>query len=318
MSRRVVVTGLGIVSPVGVGVGEAWPAITASRSGIAAITRFDAQRIRIADRGRGKAFRRLALAVRQGGAPLRCVHSLRAGRDDGSRRGCRAREFSRRQGSLRTVHRLGHRRPAADRGDASRVHARWRAQDLAVLRSGVDRQHGRRAGIDPLWISRTQSRHGQRLFHRQSQHRRGGAAHQVRRRRRHGRRRRRSVHFAARCRRIRGGASAVDQERRSGNRQPTLGRRPRRVRAGRGRRRDRPRGIRACEGAERDDLLRDRRLWHERRCAPHHGAARGWRRRRPQHAECAARRRIAAGRRRLHQRPRDVDTRSAMSPSASR
>ena len=42
MSRRVVVTGLGIVSPVGVGVGEAWPAILAGRSGIAPITHFDA------------------------------------------------------------------------------------------------------------------------------------------------------------------------------------------------------------------------------------------------------------------------------------
>ena len=40
--RRVVVTGLGIVSPVGTGVGEAWAAILAGRSGIAPITRFDA------------------------------------------------------------------------------------------------------------------------------------------------------------------------------------------------------------------------------------------------------------------------------------
>ncbi len=40
--RRVVVTGLGIVSPVGVGVADAWPSIVAARSGIARITRFDA------------------------------------------------------------------------------------------------------------------------------------------------------------------------------------------------------------------------------------------------------------------------------------
>ena len=42
MSRRVVVTGLGIVSPVGLGVEEAWPAIVAGRTGIGPITRFDA------------------------------------------------------------------------------------------------------------------------------------------------------------------------------------------------------------------------------------------------------------------------------------
>ncbi len=40
--RRVVVTGLGIVSPVGIGVDEAWPTIVAGRSGIGPITRFDA------------------------------------------------------------------------------------------------------------------------------------------------------------------------------------------------------------------------------------------------------------------------------------
>ena len=40
--RRVVVTGLGIVSPVGTGVDEAWANILAAKSGITAITRFDA------------------------------------------------------------------------------------------------------------------------------------------------------------------------------------------------------------------------------------------------------------------------------------
>ena len=41
-TRKVVVTGLGIVSPVGVGVAQAWANITAGKSGIAPITHFDA------------------------------------------------------------------------------------------------------------------------------------------------------------------------------------------------------------------------------------------------------------------------------------
>ncbi len=41
MKRRVVVTGLGIVSPVGVGVPQAWDNIVAGRSGIARVTRID-------------------------------------------------------------------------------------------------------------------------------------------------------------------------------------------------------------------------------------------------------------------------------------
>jgi len=40
--RRVVVTGLGLVSPVGVGVEESWSALVAGKSGIAPITLFDA------------------------------------------------------------------------------------------------------------------------------------------------------------------------------------------------------------------------------------------------------------------------------------
>ena len=40
-TRRVVVTGLGIVSPVGIGIPEAWGNITAGKSGIARITHFD-------------------------------------------------------------------------------------------------------------------------------------------------------------------------------------------------------------------------------------------------------------------------------------
>jgi 3-oxoacyl-[acyl-carrier-protein] synthase II len=40
--RRVVVTGLGIVSPVGIGVAAAWDSIVNARSGIGPITRFDA------------------------------------------------------------------------------------------------------------------------------------------------------------------------------------------------------------------------------------------------------------------------------------
>jgi 3-oxoacyl-[acyl-carrier-protein] synthase II len=40
--RRVVVTGMGIVAPVGIGVDAAWADILAGKSGITAITRFDA------------------------------------------------------------------------------------------------------------------------------------------------------------------------------------------------------------------------------------------------------------------------------------
>jgi len=40
--RRVVITGLGIVSPVGIGIGDAWANLLAGRSGVGPITKFDA------------------------------------------------------------------------------------------------------------------------------------------------------------------------------------------------------------------------------------------------------------------------------------
>jgi len=42
MNRRVVITGIGVVSPVGIGLDEFWRALSAGRSGVGPITRYDA------------------------------------------------------------------------------------------------------------------------------------------------------------------------------------------------------------------------------------------------------------------------------------
>ncbi|MBT8331409.1 MAG: beta-ketoacyl-[acyl-carrier-protein] synthase II, partial [Deltaproteobacteria bacterium] len=42
MQRRVVVTGMGLVTPLGIGVEDSWSALCAGKSGISEITRFDA------------------------------------------------------------------------------------------------------------------------------------------------------------------------------------------------------------------------------------------------------------------------------------
>jgi 3-oxoacyl-[acyl-carrier-protein] synthase II len=54
--RRVVVTGLGVVSPVGVGLADSWEAILHARSGIAPITRFDASAFPVRFAGEVKDF----------------------------------------------------------------------------------------------------------------------------------------------------------------------------------------------------------------------------------------------------------------------
>ena len=44
MSRRVVVTGVGVVTPLGTGVDKTWAGLLAGRSGVVAISKFDASR----------------------------------------------------------------------------------------------------------------------------------------------------------------------------------------------------------------------------------------------------------------------------------
>ena len=41
MKRRVVVTGIGIISPLGIGIEDNWSAVTNGRSGIGLITKFN-------------------------------------------------------------------------------------------------------------------------------------------------------------------------------------------------------------------------------------------------------------------------------------
>ncbi len=56
MSRRVVVTGMGIISPLGTGVEEYWSALAAGRSGIGPITQFDTSGYKVRIAGEVKGF----------------------------------------------------------------------------------------------------------------------------------------------------------------------------------------------------------------------------------------------------------------------
>ncbi len=305
--RRVVVTGLGIIAPVGIGVADAWANIVAGRSGIGPITRFDASTFpsRIAGEVKdfdvtkylsGKEARRYDTFIHYG--LVAAMESITdAGLDgytgDKERVGvCIGSGI----GGLPMIEETH-----------SALPRRRTAQDLAVLRSRIDHQHDRRTGVDPLRLQGPEPGHRQRVLDRQPQHRRGRAAHRIRRRRHHGGRRFRVHRVAARHRRILRVACAVDAQRRPGHRQPPVGRRSRRLCAGRGRRRAGARGTGAREGPRRAHPLRAHRLRDERGCAPHHGPARRWRWRAAQHGQRAEECRDAADGHRLHQRARHVD-----------
>jgi 3-oxoacyl-[acyl-carrier-protein] synthase II len=126
--RRVVVTGLGCVSPVGNTVAESWASLLAGRSGIDLITRFDASAFacRIAGEVRGldisphisaKEARTMDTFIHYG-----IVAAAEAVQDAGLATGEALDEEAGRAHRLRD--RLRHRRPAADRGDAAEYAAR--------------------------------------------------------------------------------------------------------------------------------------------------------------------------------------------------
>ena len=56
MKRRVVVTGIGIISPLGYGLNENWTAITEGRSGVGLISKFDADPFSVKIAGEVKGF----------------------------------------------------------------------------------------------------------------------------------------------------------------------------------------------------------------------------------------------------------------------
>lgn len=56
VGNRVVITGVGLVTPVGIGVDETWAAICAGKSGIGPITRFDTKEYKTKIAGEVKGF----------------------------------------------------------------------------------------------------------------------------------------------------------------------------------------------------------------------------------------------------------------------
>ena len=89
--RRVVVTGLGIVSPVGSDIATAWAAILAGKSGIKPITRIDATPFATRFAGEVRRLRCGAVHLAQGSPAHGSVHALRHGRGHPGGGGLRAR-----------------------------------------------------------------------------------------------------------------------------------------------------------------------------------------------------------------------------------
>ena len=126
--RRVVVTGLGVISPVGNTVSDAWDNVLAGHSGITRITRFDASALASQIAGEVKDFdvtqylsaedaRRMDIFIHYGmAAGVQAVRDAGIENVEGELLDA---------GTYRGQYRFRYWRPANDRGYARRLSCRW-------------------------------------------------------------------------------------------------------------------------------------------------------------------------------------------------
>ena len=277
--RRVVITGIGAITPIGIGADGLWDGVMADRSAVRTIDRFDASPFPVAHRrpgGRLRSGRPSRPAARAAPRPLqralgRCLaHGVR-GRGSRRERGrCHHRRLDRLRPRRRRL-----RRGAACRLRGARRTRRGSHARAGRLRRGRREQRGARPGPD-----RSDRRQRQLLRLGCGGDRPGVRGHP----RRDGRRRAGGwgggAAGAAHLRRLRHDPRPVAAERRAIPRLSPIRSGPRRLRDGRGCRGARARGTRMRPQARRADRCRDRRVRRQQRCVPHDRTAAGRTRRR--------------------------------------
>ena len=154
MKRRVVVTGMGAITPVGNDVATTWRAITPGVSGGAAITKFDRQ-LSGSLRVRSEGLRSAHVSRAQGSQACGLVRAVRHRRVCAGDDRRRIRRTSRvRSGAHRRDHRQRHRRSQDVRGAARRLPRARPEQDQRVLHSDVHLRHRGRPGLDAIQRAR--------------------------------------------------------------------------------------------------------------------------------------------------------------------
>ena len=212
MTRRVVVTGVGLVSPLGIGTAATWEALCAGQSGIGPITRFDTSGFSARIAGEVKNF-----------DPLQFVEKKDVKKMDVFiQYALAASEFACCDAGLKVTPEMSPRVGvfiASGIGGFSTIGARAQraphrgpAAHLAVFHPGVDHQPGSGPGVDPVGGQRTQLGDLHRLFGLCARDRRCVCDHRARRRGCDDRRRIGSRHHAAGRRRLCGHASAVNTQ----------------------------------------------------------------------------------------------------------
>ena len=230
-----------------------------------------------------------------------CAASTRCRADGRGRLG--ARRLAR-AGAGRRLDRDG----AGRRGEPGGVlHRGGVAADSSEPRDGLHAEHGRGLGLDGARRARAARRSLHRLRRVGDGNRRGLRRDQARSRRGDALRRQRGGSDTARGRRLCRNARPLPPQRRPRPGEPSLRRRPRRLRDGRGRRRARARGARARARARGQGVRGARGLRRQLGCLPHDRARSGRCRAGSRHPRGARRRGTRARRRRLRQCACELD-----------
>ena len=190
LNRRVVITGIGLVSSLGIGTSATWAALLAGTSGVTRVTRFDVTGYAAQIAAEVKGFDPLQFDREEGRQEDGRLHPVRHRRvavRDGRLGAARSRRRTRPTSA--SFIGSGHRRVQHHRARA-RGAARGRpAEDLAVLHPVGDHQPRVRPGVDPVRRQGAEPGDVHRLLGVGARHRRVVRDHQARRRRRDDRRR---------------------------------------------------------------------------------------------------------------------------------
>ena len=151
------VTGVGLVSPLGIGTQANWDALLAGQSGIGPITRFDASQYSARIAGEVKGFDPLQFVDKKDVKKMDVFIQFALAASQFAVDDARLTVTPEIADSRRRLHRLRDRRLPDDRARAHRAHEGRPAPHLAVLHPRIHHQSRRRPGLDPLRRARART-----------------------------------------------------------------------------------------------------------------------------------------------------------------
>ena len=164
-NRRVVVTGIGLVSPLGIGTEANWRALMAGQSGIGPITHFDASAFAARIAGEVKGFDPLRWVEKKDVKKMDVFiqFAMAAAQFAMEDSGAADHQRERADASACSSAPASAASPASSASTIALLDGRP-AQDLAVLHPGIHHQPGGRAGVDPVRRQGAELGHVHRLL----------------------------------------------------------------------------------------------------------------------------------------------------------